>query len=111
MYKLRYDRALRCAGEWLQNNICIVLMNKGAELTTMRMLKIQKQLRTQQISVSGKVEVLVNYWDKTCHILMMKAIEYGDSDMKLLHSRIVKVRPEIKNRLLTLYVVRCRALY
>ena len=42
---------------------------------------------------------------------MMKAIEYGDSDMKLLHSRIVKVRPELRNRLLTLYVVRCRALY
>ena len=86
-------------------------MNKGAEEATKSLIMIQRRIKRALVTKDAKVEVVENYWDKLFGALLSNAIKHKDTDMKVLCNRIVKIPREVKMRVLTLYVRRCRDLY
>ena len=86
-------------------------MNRGAEQATQSLIMIQRIIKNQLRTKDAKVEVIENYWDKLFGSLLSNAIKHKDTDMKVLCNRIVKIPREVKMRVLTLYVRRCRDLY
>lgn len=59
--------------------------------TYMKMLFIQKKIQLRNVERQGKIEVLINYWDKIVTKLTYKATELKDKAGKLLLQDIMLV--------------------
>ena len=72
---------------------------------------IQKGVLDQLAVRYGKVEIMINFWDKLWAYLQLKASNLKDKSMITLLRKVLKVPLNIKLACLTTYINKCREMY
>jgi hypothetical protein len=71
---------------------------------------IQKRIRDVFACRFGKLEILINYWDKMLGILMTKSIHLRDNDFTNYLKKVFVVPDEVRRAALFFYINKCREL-
>jgi hypothetical protein len=78
---------------------------------TIKIIYIQRKVMTQFKTKYAKVEVLLTYWDKLYGQMQRQASMKHDKAATKLLGRIARVPMEIKIKLLTFFIKKCRELH
>ena len=108
--KIHEQQSLQILKEFIPIHIGIYPLIKGARKTFRKFELIQKRILDQLSIKFAKVDVLINFWDKTINNLRKLSYDTKDQQILKLVDKIIKVPDHIKKWVLTLYLYACREL-